>query len=182
MRLVESAQGDWRGAVLLGATTGLRLGDVANLCWESVDLDAGLLRIETQKTGRVVVLPMHPDFANWLSGRPRGIGKAPVFPELAGKRIAGRRGLSAQFRNIVEAAGITGRVVMREGKGRSTNSKTFHGLRHTFISRIGKRGRRPRDPPKARRALGCQAHGIYTHHELETLRGAVAKLPSLKTE
>ena len=39
VRLVESAQGDWRGAVLLGATTGLRLGDVANLCWESVDLD-----------------------------------------------------------------------------------------------------------------------------------------------
>ena len=48
-RLVESAQGDWRGAVLLGATTGLRLGDVANLCWESVDMDCRLLRIETTK-------------------------------------------------------------------------------------------------------------------------------------
>ena len=51
---------------------------------------------------------MHPDFASWLSGRPRGIGKAPVFPELAGKRIAGGRGLSVQFRDIAEEAGITG--------------------------------------------------------------------------
>ena len=81
---------------------------------------AGLLRIETKKTGKVVVLPMHPDFASWLSARPRGIGKAPVFPELAGKLIAGRRGLSVQFRDIAKKAGIMGRVVTREGKGRAT--------------------------------------------------------------
>ena len=183
MRLVESAQGDWRGAVLLGATTGLRLGDVANLCWESVDLEAGLLRIETQKTGRVVVLPMHPDFANWLSGRPRGIGKAPVFPELAGKRIAGRRGLSAQFRDIVEAAGINGRIVMRDGKGRSTNSKTFHGLRHAFISRLANAGVAPEIRQRLAGHCSAEAHKLYTHHrDRELLRGAVAKLPSLKAE
>ena len=63
VHLVESAQGDWRGAVLLGATSGLRLSDVANLYWESVDFSNDLLRIETGKTGKVVVLPMHPDFA-----------------------------------------------------------------------------------------------------------------------
>ncbi len=182
VRLVESAQGDWRGAVLLGATTGLRLGDLANLCWESIDLEAGLLRIETQKTGRVVVLPMHPDFATWLSGRPRGIGKAPVFPKLAGKRIAGGRGLSAQFRDIVEAAGINGRVVMRDGKGRSTNSKTFHGLRHSFISRLANAGVAPEIRQKLAGHSDAKTHGIYTHHEIETLRGAIAKLPSLKAE
>lgn len=99
-------------------------------------MDTGLLRIETEKTGTVVVLPMHSDFAQRLAGRPRGIGKAPVFPELAGKRISGGHGLSAQFRAIVEAAGITGRVVTREGKGRATNSKTFHVLRHCFISSL----------------------------------------------
>ena len=32
-RLVKCAEGDWCGAVLLGATTGLRLGDVVNLLW-----------------------------------------------------------------------------------------------------------------------------------------------------
>jgi integrase len=179
-RLIEAAQGDWRGAVLLGATSGLRLGDVANLCWESVDMDGGLLRIETRKTGKSVVLPMHPDFDAWLSGGPRGIGKAPVFPSLAGKLIAGRRGLSVQFRNIVEKAGVTGRVVTREGKGRSTNSKTFHALRHSFISALGNAGVASEIRQKLAGHSDSKVHANYTHHELQTLRGAIEKLPSFK--
>jgi integrase len=179
-RLVEAAEGDWRGAVLLGATSGLRLGDVVNLCWESVDLDGGLLRIETRKTGKSVVLPMHPDFASWLSGRPRGIGKAPVFPELSGKLIAGRRGLSVQFRKIVEKAGVTGRVVTREGKGRTTNSKTFHALRHSFISALANAGVASEIRQKLAGHSDSKVHASYTHHELQTLRGAIGKLPSLK--
>ena len=179
-QLIESAQGDWRGAVLLGATSGLRLGDVANLCWESVDMAAGLLRIETKKTGQVVVLPMHPEFARWLSMRPRGIGKAPVFPELTGKLIAGRRGLSVQFRDIAKKAGIIGRVVTREGKGRATNSKTFHALRHSFVSALANAGVAPDIRQKLVGHASAEVHGIYTHHELETLRGAVEKLPGLR--
>jgi hypothetical protein len=62
----------------------------ANLRWESVSLDTGLLRIETEKTGTVVVLPMYSDFAQWLAGRPREIGEASVFPELARKRVSWR--------------------------------------------------------------------------------------------
>jgi integrase len=179
-RLVEAAEGDWRGAVLLGATSGLRLGDVVNLCWESVDLDGGLLRIETRKTGKSVVLPMHPDFASWLSGRPGGIGKAPVFPELSGKLIAGRRGLSVQFRKIVEKAGVTGRVVTREGKGRTTNSKTFHALRHSFISALANAGVASEIRQRLAGHSDSKVHASYTHHELQTLRGAIGKLPSLK--
>jgi len=181
VKLVHAAKGDWKGAVILGATSGLRLSDVANLYWESVDLDARLLRIETQKTGRVVVLPMHPDFANWLSARPRGIGKAPVFPDLAGKAIDGGGGLSVQFRNIVTAAGITGRVVTREGKGRSTNSKTFHGLRHSFISQLANADVASEIRQKLAGHASASAHRIYTHHEIETLRVAVEKLPGLQT-
>ena len=179
-KLVQSAQGDWRGAVLLGATTGLRLGDVANLYWESVDMSSNLLRIETKKTGRVVVLPMHPDFAEWLSGRTRGIGKAPVFPNLAGQAVAGGGGLSVQFRNIVEEAGVTVKVVSRTGKGRSMNSKTFHGLRHSFISQLANAGVAPEIRQKLAGHASAEAHRLYTHHEIETLRGAIEKLPSLK--
>ena len=140
VRLLEVAEGDWRGAILLGVTTGLRLGDTTRLYWESVDLSAGFLRLETAKTGTTVVLPIHDDLTRWLSDRPRGIGKAPVFPELARTRLSGATGLSAQFRNLVEKAGITGRVVTREGKGRATNSKTFHALRHSFISALANAG------------------------------------------
>jgi integrase len=178
-KLVQTAQGDWRGAVLLGVTTGLRLGDVANLYWESVDMDSNLLRIETKKTGRVVVLPMHPDFAEWLSGRTRGIGKAPVFPNLAGQAVAGGGGLSVQFRNIVEEAGVTGKLISRTGKGRSMNSKTFHGLRHSFISQLANADVSPEIRQKLAGHASAKVHGLYTHHEIETLRAAVAKLPAM---
>ena len=68
----------------------------------------------------------------------------------------------------------------REGKGRATNSKTFHALRHTFISSLANAG----VPPDIRQKLAGHAdpkvHESYTHHEMETLRGAIAMLPSLK--
>jgi integrase len=177
VRLAEIAQGDWRGAILLGTTSGLRLGDVSNLCWNNIDLRAGLLRIETRKTGTTVVLPIHPNFASWLSGRRWGIAKAPVFPDLAGRRIGGCSGLSAQFREIVEKAGITGRVVTREGKGRATNKKTFHSLRHTFISQLANAGVSPDIRQLLAGHADAKIHALYTHHQIAALRGAIERLP-----
>ena len=71
------------------------------LKWEALDMEVRVLRLETQKTGALVTVPLHSDFLRWLESRPRGIGKASVFPELAGQRISGRKGLSVQFRDIV---------------------------------------------------------------------------------
>ena len=68
----------------------------------------------------------------------------------------------------------------REGKGRATNSKTFHALRHTFISSMANAG----VPPDIRQKLAGHAdprvHADYTHHEMKTLRGAVALRPSFR--
>jgi integrase len=55
VRLLAAAQRDWHGTILLAATSGLRLGDAANLCWESIDLENRLIRVTTGKTGTVVV-------------------------------------------------------------------------------------------------------------------------------
>ena len=104
----------------------LRLSDIANLKWESLNLDEKLLRLQTQKTGAVIVAPLHGNFLKWLGERPRDFGKACVFPALAGRRTAGRKGLSTQFRNIMLAAGVVGRVGERRGQeGRTRNSKSF---------------------------------------------------------
>jgi integrase len=179
-QLLEVAQGDWHGAILLGATSGLRLGDVAYLRWESVDLENRLLRVPTRKTGKLVIVPMHDDFVRWLNEIPRGIGKAPVFASLASRSIEGAVGLSAQFRAIVAKAGIVGRVVARAGKGRATNAKTFHALRHSFVSLLANAN----VPPEIRQRLAGHAsadiHRVYTHHELATFRAAVATIPSLE--
>ena len=78
MRLVEAAQGDWRGAVLLGITLGLRSGNVANLFWESIDMEAGLLRIDRLSSYRFILILQAG------SERPRGIDNGPFHAALKG--------------------------------------------------------------------------------------------------
>ncbi|MDQ3622793.1 MAG: hypothetical protein M3463_09930 [Verrucomicrobiota bacterium] len=38
--LVGAAEGDWKGAILVGFYSGLRLRDVTELRWDAVDLQA----------------------------------------------------------------------------------------------------------------------------------------------
>jgi integrase len=40
----KSGSGDWRGLILFGFFTGLRVSDAAGLKWASIDLESGLLR------------------------------------------------------------------------------------------------------------------------------------------
>jgi|SRR5882724_9564249 len=61
--------------------TGLRLKDVANLQWSSVDLQDLTLTVTTRKTRKDVTVPIHQGFGVWLMGQTRGIGKAPVFTQ-----------------------------------------------------------------------------------------------------
>ena len=181
-KLVDAAGGDWSGAVLAGYFTGLRLGDVANLQWHCVDLDNGLLRIKTGKTGSQVTTPIHPDFEKWLRGRPRGIGKAQVFPELAGKRTGGAGGLSAQFAKLMKRAGIVRRLLRSgDGAGHQTSNLSFtacaiHSCRPLLHAGAS--------PAELRQRLSGhaddQTHARYTHHEIEMLRAAVAKLPGIQ--
>ncbi len=184
MSLVATAEGDWRGAILVAATTGLRLGDIAGLRWGAIDLEAGLIRVEeTEKTGATVVLPLHPDLEVWLADRPRGIGKAPVFPSLVEQNIGGSRGLSSQFRAIMQAAGVTGKMTEKKGNaGRTRYSKGFHSLRHTFVSQLANAGVHADIRQKLAGHADESVHKKYTHHELETLRDAVKKLPRIQIE
>lgn len=178
--LLSEAEGDWKGAILTGYFTGLRCGDVANLLWESVDMEAGVLRVRTGKTKAKVVVPIHAELSRWLRAQTRGIAKAPVFPALAGKGTGGRYGLSGRFRAIMDRAGVKGRILRgADGKGRQTSTLSFHSLRHTFISALANAG----VAEEIRKRLCGHAHGgvhgDYTHHEITVLRAAVGKLPGI---
>ncbi len=181
----EAPSDDWAGAILAGYYTGLRLKDISELRWES--LDAGLTKLELvphktrrKKKNRKVILPVHPVFAQWLKKQTRGIGKAPVFPSLAGKSGGGKSGLSMMFRRIMERAGIQGRVLReRNGEGRSQSSLTFHSLRHSFNSALANADVAQEIRQKLTGHSTAQMNEIYTHRELEPLRAAIAKLPSI---
>jgi integrase len=179
-RLVAKAEGDWKGAILCGYFTGLRLRDVAELTWEAVDFETGLLRVRTRKTRTTLVLPMHPELEAWLRAQTRGIAKAPVFGELSGKGTGGRFGLSGRFNVVMEQAGIVSRILRDgDGAGRKTRSLSFHSLRHSFVSALANAG----VATDLRQTLSGhadeQTHARYTHHEIENMRAAIAKLPSV---
>jgi integrase len=84
-KLVRAAEADWRGAILLGYYTGARLGDVAKMRWNAINLDEGVIRFIPSKTKKAVTVPLHDDLRRELLKKP-GIGKAFLFPSLAGTK------------------------------------------------------------------------------------------------
>ena len=125
-KLVQAAEGDWKGAILLGYYTGARLSDVANMQWSAIDWQAKTLQFTPRKTRKPLTIPLHPQLERELRKNP-GIGKAPMFPTLAEKGTGGRFGLSGRFTAIMEKAGIEGKHTPA-GRGRILSSLSFHSL------------------------------------------------------
>jgi len=179
--LVKAAPSkDWMGAILCAYYTGLRLRDIADLQWSAVDLEGRIIKVTTRKTGKTVTVPIHPQFAAWLDKQTRGIGKAAVFPTLAGKAGGGKSGLSMAFRRIMEGAKIKGRLLREaNGVGRSQSSLSFHSLRHGFVSAMANAGVAQELRQKLTGHASAEMNAQYTHHELESLRAAVSVIPSI---
>jgi len=179
--LISAAKNeDWKGAILCGAYTGLRLRDVVDLTWGTINWKEQKITVTTGKTGKDVTVPIHPQFGSWLQKQTRGIGKAPVFPTLTGKSGAGKSGLSMQFKRIMERACIRGRLLRKAaGAGRSQSSLSFHSLRHTFNAALANAGVPVEIRQKLTGHTSPEMNAIYTHHELEPLRAAVALIPSI---
>jgi integrase len=177
-KLLRAAEGDWKGAILLGYYTGARLGDVANMRWSTIDLDQRLIRFTPSKTKKLVTIPLHPDLKRELFRKP-GIGKAFLFPSLAGKGTGGKHGLSGRFAAIMEKAGIEGKIIRHAEGGRATSNLSFHSLRHSFNSAMANAGVSQEIRQKLTGHASADMNARYTHHELEPLRVAIAAIPSV---
>jgi integrase len=179
--LIRAAKNDdWKGAIVCGAYTGLRLRDVADLQWSAINWEEQKITVTTRKTRKDVTVPIHSQFASWLQKQTRGIGKAPVFPTLAGKSGGGKSGLSMAFKRIMERAGIRGRLLREaNGAGRSQSSLSFHSLRHSFNSAMANAGVSSELRQKLTGHASAKMNAQYTHHELEELRAAVSVIPRI---
>ena len=182
--LVAAKNTDWETAVLLGAFAGLRLGDACNLTWAAVDLGEGVLRFMPQKTDRkkkTLVIPMHSRLRKHLdslASKEEAQATQNLCASLAGREISGRAGLSAEFiRDVMGKAGVETNNTVPHGAGHSVAKKSFHSLRHFFVSGMANAG----VAADVRRKLAGHADerqtARYSHLELKTLRKAVAKLP-----
>lgn len=84
--ILQVATDEWRGMIAFGLYTGQRLGDIARLTWNNIDLDRQEIRFATAKTKRRTVLPIAAPLSEYLlSLSPAGAPEQPLFPKLAAK-------------------------------------------------------------------------------------------------
>jgi integrase len=177
-KLVSTAEGDWKGATLLAYYTGARLGDVANMRWSAIDLKRQIVTFTPSKTKKTVTIPLHAELESHLLKTP-GIGKAFLFPSLAGRGTGGKTGLSGQFTAIMARAGVKGKITRHTAGGRANSSLSFHSLRHSFNSAMANAGVSQEIRMKLTGHVSAEMNKGYTHHELEPLRAAVRAIPSI---
>jgi integrase len=178
--LVDIADGEWKTLILLAYYTGARLSDCCRMEWQSVDLAAAVLTYTQGKTGNPVVMPLHPELDAELN-RLASLDDPQKFimPGMADKGPGGRHGLSESFKNIMRKAGVDSQPVEREVGVRTLSRRSFHALRHSFTSALANAGVAPELRMKLTGHTTEAVHRGYTHHEMETLRAAIAKLPAL---
>lgn len=178
-RLIANAKGDWKGLLVLAATTGLRLMDASRVRWGNLDFDTNVLRIKISKTGATLALPIHSSFIAWLRKQQRGIGAAPVFPSLAHKSGAGKSGLSMAFKRLMERANVSpgvARQAVNGKRGRTTSQKSFHSLRHFAATQLAAAGVRAEIARQITGHIDVDTHANYVNADLDVLRSAVKSI------
>lgn len=144
--------------------TGLRSGELCNLCWDDVELDNGLLKVRA-KAGWTPKTSEREFFlnSNSLALLKRLEKKSEyVFVTLFGARLR-TDDLRRRLIRFAREAGISGLT-------------RVHDLRHTFASHLQMNGV---DAPTVSRLLGHKSLGmtmVYTHQTAEHLKKSIEKV------
>ena len=181
-RVLAEADLQWKGMIAVALYTGFRLGDVASLDWQSINLDAAEISMVTGKTHRQMSIPIAAPLLRHLRSMENRSG--PVFPEACEtyQNSSTTSRLSKAFYRIMEKAGLVKhRTHESTGKGRSARRNQqelgFHALRHTATSLLKNANV---SDAVARDIIGHETAAIsasYTHIDLKTKREAVDRLP-----
>lgn len=160
---------------------GQRLGDVATLTWDQIDMEQGIIALKTAKTGRFLRIPIVDPLRRHLASLHR-TGEY-IHPIIAEKYL--RRGaayVSYQFRTELEYAGIVPKLESIKGaRARSVSPKTFHCLRATAATLLHTAGV---DAALAREVVGHDSeavHQLYIRPDDEQRRAALEKLAEAMT-
>jgi len=191
LKAVLAVAGDeWKSLILFGLYTGQRLGDLASLTWQNVDLERGEIRLVTRKTSKTLNLPIAAPLRKHLENLPASdVPDAPFHPRaFAIVNEQCKTGhLSNQFADLLADAGLrekkahrkTGEAGVGRGVGSGTGGLSFHCIRHTAVSLMKDAG----IPEAAVMELvghdSEQMSAHYTHVGREALERAAGALPEL---
>jgi integrase len=186
-RVLAVANDEWRRIIAFGYYTGQRIGDIADLCWNNLDLEQCEIRFFSNKPGKYRVLPIAKHLMSLLGEMPAGDDpKAPLFPNAYAVRQRNEHSgtLSNQFTRLLVKAGLLeARPHRSTGKGRSAkrelNELCFHSLRHSTTTDLKQTGA---SNAVAEEVVGHESSEVnrnYTHIDVATLRTAVDRLPNI---
>jgi integrase len=187
--LLEFADTEWRGLILLGFYGGIRLGDAARLTWANVDLENRVVVFEAQKTARRkkgadkrTVVDLHRDLMSYFGGLGMSEdSSAPIFPALSRRPVGGAGGLSARFGRLMNKAGILAPLGgAKGGNGRVFRGLSFHSLRHAFVTQLAAAS----VPIEIRKELAGHSSDAmslnYTQVSRALTAAAIAQIPSVE--
>lgn len=194
--LLQVADAEWRSMILFGLYTGQRLGDIARLSWDQIDLEAGEIRLQTSKTGRHQKIPIPPPLLKHIEvlkdEKPGEYFLHPKAEDIVSTQ--GKTGsLSVQFHKLMADAGIVTAKKHRKiekseenaagrkvPKARGVEAKvSFHSLRHTTTSLLKNAGVSPAIAEEFVGHDSAEMNRVYTHIELEAMKKAAELLPDV---
>lgn len=184
-RIIAAADKEWKSMIHAGYGTGQRLGDIATMRWEDIDLATRVWTFATTKTEKVMTLPLLSDFAELLEETPKKNRVGYVHPVAAERFFKnGKKSgtLSNQFSDLLFKAGLIESKAARRSQGKGRNAKRapialgFHCLRYTTATLLHENG-----APQsiAQEIIGHSSeavHRIYVKPRLEPIRHELEKL------
>jgi len=164
-KLLHTCPTDRRLKYAFPAYTGLRRKELADVRWGDLHLESAIpyiqLRAEQTKTGEPATLPLHPYLVEGLNTFMPGMPETKLFPFLPEGRTL--------LRDLTKAG-----VKQADEMGRRAD---FHGLRHTFATRLDASGcSHATSRALMRHGSGDQTDG-YTLARLSEMYDAVKRLP-----
>lgn len=177
----KDVEPEWQAMIVRAYYTGQRLGDIAAMCVGDEDPLVGQVTIVTGKTGRRVIIEMHPAYIDFVLAQETNDDPTARLHPQAFASVTKNEGrvvtLSEQFAQILIACGLrTTRPGVASAK--TFYPLSFHSLRHTFVSHLQDAG----VTRSIVQDIVGQSEAVnvgYTHLDRETKRGAVAKLPDI---
>lgn len=181
-RMLQELPSEWKSMVFFSLYTGgQRLGDIATLTWEQIDIESGMIILRTAKTKRPMRIPIVATLSEHIKTLSRnGIYVHPI----AARRYErnGSANLSEQFRKELEFSGIVPKLQSTNGsRARTVSPKSFHCLRATAATLLHTSGV---DAALAREVVGHdskKAHQLYIRPDDEQRRVALEKLAEAMT-
>lgn len=185
----DKTGGEWRGLVLSAVYTGQRLGDIAMLTWQQVDLEQKTVSFVTQKTGKRLCLSMAKPLREYFLKIPSADNpKEYVFPKTAPMAEKHTGTISTKFYDeILAPANLVKErpkaKAAEDGKGRAakrqTSELTFHSFRHTLTTWLKSSGA---SNALAQMIIGHDSEVVsrgYTHLSSDDTKDSINKLPDV---